>query len=127
MTPTPTAPEIGAGLMGLEPAMVLVPREPTDEMLSACSDAIDLYVVCKADCADVWSAMIFAAPIPLGCDPVVREALERLRIMTKQKLPDELDEDDQERADWRGGYETFCHESRAIFAALSQSIPEVGP
>lgn len=49
---------------------------------------------------------------------------ERLRIMAKQKLPDEMSEEDQENADWQGGYKWFCDESRAIFSALTRADGE---
>ncbi|MBN8844823.1 MAG: hypothetical protein J0H88_16400 [Sphingomonadales bacterium] len=47
------------------------------------------------------------------------QTMERLRILAKQRTSSEMDEDEREGADWHGAYDWFCHESRAIFAALS--------
>jgi hypothetical protein len=153
MTPTPTAPEIGAGLMDLEPAMVtqadsiyeIAKRSPSfswgeraavDE--ADVEAALGAYVpggssvlcwlpmqdghtihqtardVMRAAIAAVDKRRSFAAaPIPLGCDPVVRERdreekLARLLAATAAALTDE-------HGDW-----TWHDIARA---ALSQSIP----
>lgn len=47
--------------------------------------------------------------------------VERLRIMAKQCLSTEMDDEDQERADWQGAYDWFCEESRWLLAALQQA------
>lgn len=46
------------------------------------------------------------------------EAVERLRIMSKQKQSTEMDDEDRERADWQGGYDFMCEEARKALAAL---------
>lgn len=47
------------------------------------------------------------------------QAWERLRIMTKQRKASQMDEYEQECADWQGAYDWFCDESRAIYTALA--------
>lgn len=49
--------------------------------------------------------------------------IERLRIMAKQRKSSQMDEDEQESADWQGAYDWFCDESRAVIAALTPSAP----
>lgn len=48
------------------------------------------------------------------------DVVERLRIMSKQRLSSEMGEDDLENADWQGAYDHFVTEGRAIFAALTE-------
>lgn len=54
------------------------------------------------------------------------EVFERLRIMAKQKLPAEMDDEMLDGADWQGGYEYFCTESREIFALISSPVAPDG-
>ena len=136
MTPTPTAPEIGAGLMDLEPAMVervaKAISKPLANMNGGCFKP-DNGRSDRGDCADgdcycarvskhcARAALRAAAPIPLGCDPVVRErdALrEDLFCMTawKNRLADAF-----ERTETRVS-ELLAWQAEAR-AALSQSIP----
>lgn len=49
------------------------------------------------------------------------QVIERLRIMATQRTSTQMDEDEQEAADWQGAYDWFCDESRAIYAALSEA------
>ncbi|HEX8414870.1 MAG TPA: hypothetical protein VF637_13435, partial [Sphingomicrobium sp.] len=49
----------------------------------------------------------------------MREAFESLRIMSKQKLSSEMDEQDRDDADWQGSHDWFCLESRDLLAALT--------
>lgn len=48
--------------------------------------------------------------------------VERLRIMAKQRKSTQMDDDDQEAADWQGAYDWFCDESRAIYQAFAQAM-----
>ena len=97
-TPTPTAPEIGAGLMDLEPAMVTQIREAisgdwginrqrfiTNGTVMRDETGNDWFFSQPAVEAEwkrrrelILAALDAAAPVPLGCEPVVREN-ERLR------------------------------------------------
>lgn len=54
------------------------------------------------------------------------DAIERLRIMAKQRSSAEMDSEDLENADWQGAYDWFCAESREIFASLSHGSPVQG-
>src|SRR5690606_24248146 len=49
------------------------------------------------------------------------QVIERLRIMAKQRTSSQMDEDEQDGADWQGAYDWFCGESRAIYAALTDT------
>lgn len=68
---------------------------------------------------DALAECVAAISQPPASSPLEGEVRERLRIMSKQKLSDEMDSLDQADADWQGAYDYFCTESRAIFAALS--------
>jgi hypothetical protein len=59
-------------------------------------------------------------PVASTLDPETdSDAIERLRIMAKQRPTSEMDDEDIERADWQGAYDWFCTESREILQALS--------
>lgn len=94
------------------------------------SHEVELHGISTLDAARpiafLWAGTILGQTLsPLSGEPAsvagLREALERLRIMAKQKLSSELDEEEQERADWQGAYDFFCTESRAALAALSET------
>jgi hypothetical protein len=55
-----------------------------------------------------------------GADDV---AMERLRIMSKQKLASEMEDHEIDCADWRGGYECLVNEARAVFASIAPDHP----
>ncbi len=50
-------------------------------------------------------------------------AMERLRIMSKQKLASEMEDHEIDCADWRGGYECLVNEARAVFASIAPDHP----
>lgn len=75
-----------------------------------------------------WNRRTFAtraenAQVPhLGDrEAIAREGIERLRIMSKQRLSIEMDEEQVDGADWQGAYEWFVFESRAIYNSLTPS------
>lgn len=57
-------------------------------------------------------------------EEVSGEAIERLRIMSKQKLLSELDDDDREAADVEGGYDQLVKDARFVFAAMNPKPAE---
>jgi hypothetical protein len=93
MTPTPTAPEIGAGLMDLEPAMVTQADREEAARFFHYADWRDSQENggtagpgITARLAETLARHRLAtAPIPLSCDPVVREKL-LLRFERRMKV-----------------------------------------
>jgi hypothetical protein len=133
---TPTAPELGAGLMDLEPAMVSkswAVDAPVEYPAFASWWARTIPYVVTPHAAShefgVWmaakrhalAAAAAAAPTPLGCDPVVREN-ERLReaLDAAHYYIDASDEELREAGLTR--FDTL-YRARHARAALSQSIP----
>jgi hypothetical protein len=69
--------------------------------------------------ADQWFADIYLAM--QAAKPVVdSKVVEVLRIMAKQILPCEMDEDDLARADWQEAYVQRVKQARAILAKLDR-------
>jgi len=53
---------------------------------------------------------------------LLRQAGEALREFAKQRRTDEMDEDENERADFEGAYDAFIDRSRAVLALIDERM-----
>ena len=63
---------------------------------------------------------IVAYRVRLPADDLLRQAIEALREFAKQRRTTEMDEDENEHADFEGAYDAFIDKARAVLTAYDK-------